>query len=105
LLQNEQFLAAHEVLSAALDRNPAFIFDSLQLVSLKMKLGRLEEAEKILNIFNDSPSVSAQSLGLSIVLAQGQNQTAKKLHWGKLLGLRFSNSAQWRAYQEGTLND
>lgn len=105
LLQNDQFQAADGVLSSVLDRRPAFIFDSLKLVSLKMKLGSLEEAEKILNNFNDSPSVSAQSLGLSIVLAQGQNQTDKKLHWAKLLGLHFSNSAQWRAYQEGTLHD
>ena len=105
LLQNDQFQAADSVLSAVLDRQPAFIFDSLKLVSLKMKLGSLEEAEKILNNFNDSPSVSAQSLGLSIVLAHRQNQTDKKLYWGNLLGRHFSNSAQWRAYQEGTLHD
>ena len=70
-----------------------------------MKLGSLEEAEKILNNFNDSPSVSAQSLWLSVQLAQRQNQAVKKNHWGKMLGLLFSNSTQWRAYQEGASND
>jgi type IV pilus assembly protein PilF len=105
LLLNEQWVQAHEVLSETLIRQPLFISDSLRLVELKMRLGRLQEAEKILMSINDSPSVSAQSLGLSVVLAHRQNQTGQKIHWGKLLGLHFSNSAQWRAYQEGTLHD
>lgn len=105
LLLNEQWLQAHEVLSDALMRQALFISDSVKLVELKMRLGRLEEAEKILIKINDSPSVSAQSLGLSVVLAHRQNQTGQMIHWGKLLGRHFSNSAQWRAYQEGTLHD
>ena len=70
------------------------------LIAVKMALHRFAEAEKITDKLNDSPSVSAQSLWLSVQLAQRQNQAVKKNHWGKMLGLLFSNSAQWRAYQE-----
>jgi hypothetical protein len=49
--------------------------------------------------------VSAQSVWFALQLAERQNQAVKKNHWGKMLGLHFSNSAQWRAYQEGAPHD
>ena len=100
LRQNNQLDAANLKMSQALQRQPGFISEGLTLAKLKLALGRDAEAEKILDLLNDSPSVSAQSLGLSVQLAHRQNQAVKKNHWGKMLGLLFSNSAQWRAYQE-----
>jgi Tfp pilus assembly protein PilF len=49
--------------------------------------------------------VSAQSVWFALQLAERQNQADKKNHWGKMLGLHFSNSVQWRAYQEGASHD
>jgi type IV pilus assembly protein PilF len=49
--------------------------------------------------------VSAQSVWLALQLAERQNQAVKKNHWAKMLGLHFSNSAQWRAYQEHATHD
>ena len=103
--QNHQWEAADSKMSLALLHQPSFISEGLVLAGLKIQLGRDVEAEKILDLVNDSPSVSAQSLWLSVQLAQRQNQAVKKNHWGKMLGLLFSNSTQWRAYQEGASND
>ncbi len=105
LIQTEEWAGAHAKMSEALRRQPSFISDGLTLARLKIKLGLDSEAEKILDEVNDSPSVSAQSLWLSVQLAQRQNQDKKKNHWGKMLGLLYSNSAQWRAYQEGAPHD
>jgi hypothetical protein len=49
--------------------------------------------------------VRAPSGGVAYQLAERQNQAVKKNHWGKMLGLHFSNSAQWRAYQEDATHD
>jgi len=105
LRQNGQLTNANLKMSQALQRQPSFISEGLMLARLKIELGSHAEAEKILDLLNDSPSVSAQSLWLSVQLAQRQNQAVKKNHWGKMLGLLFSNSAQWRAYQEGASHD
>jgi len=105
LLQNQQWEAADLKMSPVYMRQPSFISEGLVLANLKLQLGRDKEAEKILDKVNDSPSVSAQSLWLSVQLAQRQNQAVKMNHWGKMLGLLFSNSVQWRAYQEGTPHD
>jgi type IV pilus assembly protein PilF len=105
LLQNQQWEAAHLKMNESFLRQPGFISEALVLASLKIQLGRDAEAEKILDKVNDSPSVSAQSLWLSVQLAQRQNQAVKKNHWGKMLGLLFSNSVQWRAYQAEASHD
>ena len=105
LRQNQQWEEANLKMSQALLRQPSFFSEALELASLKIQLGRAEEAEKILDVLNDSPSVSAQSLGLSVQLAQQQNKAVKKNQWGKMLGRLFSNSAQWRAFQEGASHD
>ena len=105
LLQNQQWEAAHLKMNEPFQRQPSFISEALVLASLKIQLGRDAEAEKILDKVNDSPSVSAQSLWLSVQLAQRQNQAVKKNHWGKMLGLLFSNSEQWRAYQVEASHD
>jgi len=105
LLHNQQWDAAHSKMDEAFQRQPSFISESLVLAGLKIQLGRDAEAEKILDKVNDSSSVSAQSLWLSVQLAQRQNQAVKKNHWGKMLGRRFSNSVQWRAYQEEASHD
>ena len=105
LLHNQQWEAAHSKMNEVFQRQPSFISESLVLAGLKIQLGRDAEAEKILDKVNDSPSVSAQSLWLSVQLAQRQNQAVKKNHWGKMLGRRFSNSVQWRAYQEEASHD
>jgi type IV pilus assembly protein PilF len=105
LLQNQQWAAADLKMSGPFQRQPSFISEALDLASLKIQLGRDAEAEKILDKVNDSPSVSAQSLWLSVQLAQRQNQAVKKNHWGKMLGLLFSNSVQWRAYQAEVSHD
>jgi type IV pilus assembly protein PilF len=105
LRQNNQWDAADSKMSRALLSQPSFISEGLKLASLKIRLGKDAEAEKILDWVNDSPSVSAQSLWLAVELAQRQNQAVKKNHWGKMLGLLFSNSTQWRAYQEEVSHD
>ena len=105
LSRNHQFEAANLRMSEAFYQLPSLISEALELVELKIQLGKWSEAEKILEILNDSPSVSAQSVWLALQLAERQNQAVKKNHWGKMLGLHFSNSAQWRAYQDGASND
>lgn len=105
LLQNQKLEAAHLKMNESFQRQPSFFPEALVLASLKIQLGRDAEAEKILDKVNDSPSVSAQSLWLSVQLAQRQNQAVKKNHWGKMLGLLFSNSVQWRAYQAEASHD
>jgi type IV pilus assembly protein PilF len=105
LRQNLRWDEANVKMSQALLRQPSFFSEALVLAELKIQLGRGAEAEKILDVLNDSPSVSAQSLWLSLQLAQGQNQAVKKNQWGRMLGRLFSNSAQWRAYQEGASHD
>lgn len=105
LLQNQQWEAAHLKMNESFQRQPSFFSEALVLASLNIQLGRDAEAEKILDKVNDSPSVSAQSLWLSVQLAQRQNQAVKKNHWGKMLGLLFSNSVQWRAYQVEASHD
>jgi type IV pilus assembly protein PilF len=105
LRRNKQFKAANERMSDAFAQQPGLISEALELVELKIQLGKYIEAEKILEYLNDSPSVSAQSVWLALQLAERQNQAVKKNHWGKMLGLHFSNSAQWRAYQEGATHD
>jgi type IV pilus assembly protein PilF len=105
LRQNQQWEAAHLKMNESFQRQPSFISEGLVLAGLKIQLGRDAEAEKILDKVNDSPSVSAQSLWLSVQLAQRQNQAVKKNHWGKMLGLLFSNSVQWRAYQVEASHD
>jgi type IV pilus assembly protein PilF len=105
LMRNKQFEAANERMSDAFAQQPGLISDALELVDLKIQLGKYLEAEKILEYLNDSPSVSAQSVWLALQLAERQNQAVKKNHWGKMLGLHFSNSAQWRAYQEDATHD
>ena len=102
---NKQFEAANARMSDAFAQQPGVISDVLELVDLKIQLGKIIEAEKILENLNDSPSVSAQSVWLALQLAERQNQAVKKNHWGKMLGLHFSNSAQWRAYQDGVPHD
>ena len=105
LRRNKQFEAANERMSDAFARQPGLISEALELVELKIQLGKYIEAEKILEYLNDSPSVSAQSVWFALQLAERQNQAVKKNHWGKMLGLHFSNSAQWRAYQESASHD
>jgi len=105
LMQNMQLQAANFKMSDALKRQPSLIYDSLPLVELKIKLGMYSEAEKILDFLNDSPSVSAQSVWLALHLAERQNQAVKKNHWGKMLGLQFPNSAQWRLFQDQVPHD
>ena len=105
LRRNKQFEAANERLSEAFAQQPGLISEPLELVELKIQLGKYIEAEKILEYLNDSPSVSAQSVWFALQLAERQNQAVKKNHWGKMLGLHFSNSAQWRAYQESASHD
>lgn len=105
LRRNKQFEAANERMSDAFAQQPGLISEALELVELKIQLGKFIEAEKILDYLNDSPSVSAQSVWLALQLAERQNQAVKKNHWGKMLGLHFSNSAQWRAYQDGASHD
>ena len=105
LRRNKQFEAANERLSEAFAQQPSLIPEPLELVELKIQLGKYIEAEKILEYLNDSPSVSAQSVWFALQLAERQNQAVKKNHWGKMLGLHFSNSAQWRAYQESASHD
>jgi len=105
LRRNKQFEAANERMSDAFAQEPGLISEALELVELKIQLGKYIEAEKILEYLNDSSSVSAQSVWLALQLAERQNQAFKKNHWGKMLGLHFSNSAQWRAYQEGATHD
>lgn len=105
LLQNQQWEAAHLKMNEPYQRQASFFSEALVMASLKIQLGRDAEAEKILDKVNDSPSVSAQSLWLSVQLAQRQNQAVKKNHWGKMLGLLFSNSEQWRAYQVEASHD
>jgi len=105
LIQNQQFEAANLRMTEALAQLPSLISEALELVELKIQLGKLSEAEKILEILIDSPSVSAQSVWLAFQLAERQNQAVKKNHWGKMLGLHFSNSAQWRAYQDRVSHD
>jgi type IV pilus assembly protein PilF len=105
LRRKQQFEAANERMSAAFAQQPGLIFEPLELVELKIQLGKLIEAEKILDYLNDYPSVSAQSVWLALQLAERQNHAVKKNHWGKMLGLHFSNSAQWRAYQEDATHD
>jgi Tfp pilus assembly protein PilF len=105
LRRNKQFEAANERMSDAFAQQPGLISEALELVELKIQLGKYIEAEKILEYLNDSPSVSAQSVWLALQLAERQNQAVKKNHWGKMLGLHFSNSAQWRAYQKGATHD
>jgi type IV pilus assembly protein PilF len=100
LVQNKQFEAANLRMSDAFLQLPDLISEVLALVDLKIQLGKLSEAEKILEYLNDSPSVSAQSVWVAFQLAERQNQAVKKNHWGKMLGLRYSNSAQWRALQD-----
>ena len=105
LRRNKQFEAANARMSDAFAQQPGLISDAIELVDLKIQLGKFIEAEKILENLNDSPSVSAQSVWLALQLAERQNQAVKKNHWGKMLGLYFSNSAQWRAYQDGASHD
>jgi type IV pilus assembly protein PilF len=105
LRRNKQFEAANTRMSEAFAQQPGLISEVIELVELKIQLGKFIEAEKILEYLNDSPSVSAQSVWLALQLAERQNQAVKKNHWGKMLGLHFSNSAQWRAYQDGALHD
>jgi len=105
LRRNKQFEAANARMSDAFAQQPGLISDAIELVDLKIQLGKFLEAEKILEYLNDSPSVSAQSVWLALQLAERQNQAVKKNHWGKMLGLYFSNSAQWRAYQDGASHD
>ena len=105
LRRNKQFEAANARMSDAFAQQPGLISDAIELVDLKIQLGKFIEAEKILENLNDSPSVSAQSVWLALLLAERQNQEVKKNHWGKMLGLYFSNSAQWRAYQDGASHD
>ena len=105
LWRNKQFEAANTRMSEAFAQQPGLISDVIELVELKIQLGKFIEAEKILEYLNDSPSVSAQSVWLALQLAERQNQAVKKNHWGKMLGLHFSNSAQWRAYQDGVPHD
>jgi type IV pilus assembly protein PilF len=105
LRRNDQFEAANVRMTEALMQLPSLISEALDLAELKIQLGKLSEAEKILENLNDSPSVSAQSVWLALQLAERQNQAVKKNHWGKMLGLHFSNSEQWRAYQEGAAHD
>ncbi len=105
LRKNHQLEEANLRMTEAFARRPSFISDVLELAELKIQLGKLSEAEKILEILNDSPSVSAQSVWLALQLAERQNQAVKKNHWGKMLGLHFSNSVQWRAYQRGDANE
>ncbi len=105
LRRNKQFEAANERMSYAFAQQPDLISEALELVELKIQLGKYIEAEKILEYLNDSPSVSAQSVWFALQLAERQNHADKKNHWGKMLGLHFSNSVQWRAYQEGGSHD
>ena len=105
LRRNSQFEAANARMSDAFAQQPGLISEPLELAELKIQLGKFVEAEKILEYLNDSPSVSAQSVWLALQLAERQNQAVKKNHWGKMLGLHFSNSAQWRAYQDGVPHD
>ena len=99
LLKSGEFEGANAHMTEALNRQPEFILMALELATLKIQLKRYSEAEKILDFLNDSPSVSAQSLWLGMQLAERQNHEDKKNQWGKMLGQRFSNSAQWRATQ------
>jgi type IV pilus assembly protein PilF len=105
LRRNKQFEAANTRMSEAFAQQPGLVSEAIELVELKIQLGKFVEAEKILEYLNDSPSVSAQSVWLALQLAERQNQAVKKNHWGKMLGLHFSNSAQWRAYQDGASHD
>jgi type IV pilus assembly protein PilF len=105
LRRNHQFEAANLRMTNAFAQLPSLISEALELAELKIHLGKLSEAEKILENLNDSSSVSAQSVWLALQLAERQNQAVKKNHWGKMLGLHFSNSVQWRTYQEGVAND
>ena len=100
LKQNNQLEAANLRMTEAFEQLPGLISDVLELVELKIQLGKLSEAEKILEFLNDSPSVSAQSVWVAFQLAERQNQAVKKNHWGKMLGLRYSNSVQWHAIQD-----
>ncbi len=105
LKRNHQFEAANLRMTDAISQLPSLISEALELAELKIHLGKLSEAEKILENLNDSPSVSAQSVWLALHLAERQNQAVKKNHWGKMLGLHFSNSVQWRTYLESAAND
>jgi type IV pilus assembly protein PilF len=100
LKQNNQLEAANLRMTEAFEQLPGLISEVLELVELKIQLGKLSEAEKILIYLNDSPSVSAQSVWVAYQLAERQNQAVKKNHWGKMLGLRYSNSVQWLAIQD-----
>jgi type IV pilus assembly protein PilF len=105
LVKNEQLDAANERMTLALTRQPEFILMAEPLVAVKIALHRFEEAEKITDKLNDSPSVSAQSLWLGMQLAERQNNQDKKKQWAKMLGQLFSTSKQWQQHQEGQLHE